>query len=82
MKTDKIDTIDPLTYQSGKIPKSSTIRLQIWSSDHKFWINDELIFQSKGDIESFLTQPFRTNDRTSSDTNTIGTVSLWRDEYE
>lgn len=82
IETDRIVTIDDITHQTGKIPKTSIIKLEIWSNDHMFWTNDKLLFQSEGDVESFLTQPFRTDNQTLPESNTVDTVSFWRDEYE
>lgn len=83
MKTEEVDTIDDITYQSEKVPKTSNIKLEIWVNYiNIFWTNEKLIFQSKGDIESFLTQPFRKDNQTSTVINTIETISFWRDEYE
>lgn len=83
MKTEEVDTIDDITYQSEKVPKTSNIKLEIWVNYiNIFWTNEKLIFQSEGDIESFLTQPFRKDNQTSTVINTIETISFWRDEYE
>lgn len=79
-KTDKLH--DDIIYQSGKIRKNSVIKLEIWLNDNLFWTKDEMIFQSEGDVESFLTQPTRRNNQNSTDFNTIQTISFWRDEYE
>lgn len=84
-KTETIYANDDITIETEKIPKASIIKLELWSSDRIFWSNDKLIFSSEGDIQSFLTQPFRKDAQNSTDIysiETIETISFWRDEYQ
>lgn len=81
-KSDKIYANDDVTYHSDKIPKNSTIKLQIWGSNScVLWAKDELIFNSEGDVESFLAQPIRKDPNNPAGIDTIETISFWRNEY-
>lgn len=71
---------DPkLTFTTAKIRRNSTIKVELWDARRGFWDYDELLFQTEGDIDSFLNEPRRQ----SADTynfNTIEAVSFWQDE--
>ena len=76
-------------YVSEKIKKSSEIKIQIWDKDWTtLWGSDELIFETIGDVNSFLNEPYRGGQLFESINsfltiqNSINTYSFWEDEYE
>lgn len=79
-------------YVSGKILKNSTIKIEIWDDDQQtgllVWAssNDDLVLRTEGDIENFLSNPFRAGVTTTgaqfNGQNSINTYSFWEDEYE
>lgn len=76
-------SFDPkVTFTTAKIPKNSTVRIEIWHAKSAFWDRDSLILTTDGDIDSFLKQPLREVDHQLKNDNFVETVSFWRDEYE
>lgn len=79
-------------YVSGRIPKSSTIKIEIWDDDQQtgvlsvFSSNDDLVLRTEGNIEDFLNNPFRAGVTTTgaqfNGQNSINTYSFWESEYE
>lgn len=79
-------------YVSGKIPKNSSITVEVWDDDHFtgilaiFSSSDDLVLRSEGDVDDFLKNPFRTGVLTTgaqfNGQNSINTYSFWEDEYE
>ena len=73
------------TFTTAKIPKTSTIKIEIVRSKSKKNGNsskDKLILSSMGEIRSFLEHPLRTGAKINGGTNRIETISFWQDEYE
>lgn len=80
-------------YVSDKIPKTSTIKIQVYDDDsvriftfaNKF-IEDDLLLETEGTIDSFLKNPFRSGaimKKTQlNGQNSINTYVFWEDEYE
>lgn len=82
-ETDKFVTNVNRTFTSVKIPKNSSIRLEIWDAKSGFFEKkDELILRSEGDIDSFLNEPIRKGVYVLGDLNRIETMSFWIDEYK
>lgn len=74
-------------YTSELIPKTSTIKIEIWDDDSGFLGSEsDLVLRTVGDISSFVQNPFRggtTVTKTSpSGQNSINTLVFWEDEYE
>lgn len=80
-------------YVSGKIPRNSKIKVEIWDDDlftewflKPFSTDDDLVLQSEGDVDDFLNNPFRAGVITTgaqfNGQNSISTYSFWEDEYE
>lgn len=64
-----------------RIPKSSKIKIKIF--DHGvLWEKTAVILNTKGDIDSFLTEPLRKGANINGKQNAIETVSFWLDEYK
>lgn len=71
------------TFSTGKIKKSSIIKIEVWASKtDKNDDNDKLILRTEGDIDSFLEEPLRTGTQFNNGLNRIETMSFWQDEYE
>lgn len=73
-----------ITYETAKIAKNSTIKLEIWNGG-SFWTRERMIFTTDGDIDSFLKQPIRIGIgevQTLDNVNSIETMSFWLDEYK
>lgn len=68
-------------FTSAKIPKTATIKIEIWNSKSNAK-EDKLILSSEGDVNSFLEQPLRTGAHFDQGDNRIETISFWQDEYE
>lgn len=71
-----------VTFTTSKIPKNSTIMIQIWDASAAFWEKDALILNTEGDIDSFLNEPLREGVIIKDNRNAIETVPFWQDEYE
>lgn len=66
-------------YQSIKIPKKSTLKIEIWDDDSGFFgTADDLILQTQGSIDSFL----KTSIHLSARKNVMETITFWQDEFE
>lgn len=65
------------TYYSPKIPKNSTIRIEIWD-DNSFEKNknDNLLLDHSMDIDSLLNTPF-----IAKDFSVLLANSIWRDDF-
>lgn len=72
---------DDITFETAKILKNSTIKLEIWDARSGFWSGKKSIFSTVGDVESFLDHPIRKNSINSSEAISAETISFWRDEY-
>lgn len=70
------------TFTSIKIPKTSTIRIEIWDARSGYFEKDMLILKSEGDVNSFLSEPIRRGVYVLGDLNRIETLSFWIDEYK
>lgn len=73
------------TYYSSKIPKTSTIKVQLWDSDEKRLLNnDDLILEAEGTIESFMKSSIRPDgaSRIDEKTNLLETTTIWQDELK
>lgn len=81
-ETDKFVINVNKTFASVKIPKTSTIRLEIWDAKSGFFESDAKILKSEGDVEPFLNDPIRKGVYVSGDLNSIETMSFWIDEYK
>lgn len=83
-RKDKILHDVDITFETTKIPKNSTIKLEIWDASSILWVwaSDELIFSTEGDIESFLDEPFRKGIREFEYLDSIETMSFWINEYK
>lgn len=73
-------------YTSDKISKSSRIKIELWDDDSGFLGSaDDLILRTEGNIDSFLRNGVRegavVRDLFVSYTNSIVTISFWKDEY-
>lgn len=66
-----------ITFTSARISKKSTIRIEVRDVG-----SGTLIFDTEGDVESFLKQPLREGEPVCKHANSIETVSFWRDEYQ
>lgn len=74
-----------ITYQSTKIPKTSTIKIEIWDHNSGFFRKaDDLILETEGSIESFMETPIRPVAASvfNRRQNLVETVSFWQDELE
>lgn len=72
-----------VTYQSTKISKTSTIKIELWDDDSGFFGNpDDLILESAGSVEAFVKTPIRDGAVIDSHQNLIETTSFWQDEME
>lgn len=71
-----------ITFETAKILKNSTIKLEIWDAGSGFWSEEKSIFSTVGDVESFLDHPIRENSMNSSEAISAETISFWRDEHE
>lgn len=71
-----------ITFTTAKVPKNSTIKIEIWHAKSRFWDSDALILDSEGNIESFLNEPLRKGNHYYENDNWIETMSFWRDEIE
>lgn len=74
-------------YTSELIPKTSTIRIDIWDDDSGFLGSEaDLVLRTVGDVTSFVENPFRggttCTKRSPSGQNSINTIVFWEDEYE
>lgn len=70
-------------YQSIKIPKSSTIKIEVWDDDSGFFgTADDLILRTEGTIDSFMKSSIRYGAVFSTRRNSIETISFWQDEFE
>lgn len=85
-RTDKTLHDVDITYETAKIPKNSTIKLEIWDANGSaFWSSEKLLFSTDGDIDSFLNEPVRKGAievHNLDDVNSIETMSFWLDEYK
>lgn len=66
-----------ITFTSARISKTSTIRIEVWDTS-----SSTLILSTEGDVESFLKQPLREGEPVCKHSNSIETISFWRDEYQ
>lgn len=70
-------------YTSDRIPKTSTIRIEIWDDDSGFFGSEsDLVLRTEGDVISFVNNPFRGGATSPSGQNSINTFVFWEDEYE
>lgn len=67
-------------YLSKKIPKTTTIKIQVWDSDSFLYGGDDLIQETEGTIDSFLQQPIRYGAQKDGEQNAIETSVFWQDE--
>lgn len=68
-----------ITFTTGRILKTSTIRIEVKDAS-----SGDLILETEGDVESFLKKPVRESETGCKHTynvNSIETVSFWRDDY-
>lgn len=73
------------TYTSGRIPKTATIKIEVWNSKTEKLSasrREKLIQRSEGDIDSYLDHPLRIGAQIEGSANRIETMSFWQDEYE
>lgn len=71
------------TYQTIKIPKTSTIKIEVWDDDSGFFGSaDDLVQSAEGSIDSFIKTPIRDGAVFSTQQNLIETISFWQDELE
>lgn len=70
-----------ITFTTERIPKNSTIRIEIWDKGAGFWKSDALIQRTEGNVESFLNKPLRNGGNCSENHNSIETMSFWSDEF-
>lgn len=68
------------TFISAKIPKKSTIKLEVWRP--KSGGEDKLILRTEGDVDSFLKEPLRKGTHFDHGDNRIETISFWEDAYD
>lgn len=80
-KDETLHDVD-ITFETAKIPKNSTIKFEIWDGSCGFWSGEKFIFSTDGNVESFLNDPFRENDRDTKKIDAIEIMSFWRDEYK
>lgn len=72
-----------VTYQSIKIPKKSTVKIEIWDDDSGFFgSSDDLVQSTEGSIDSFMKTPIRTGATFSTNQNLIETIVFWQDEFQ
>lgn len=81
-QVDKFMSSVDKTFMSAKIPKTSTIKIEIWDASSGFWESDTLIMRTEGDVNSFLNEPLRRGIYAYGDVNAIETMSFWTDEYK
>lgn len=71
------------TYQSIKIPKKLTIKIEVWDDDSGFFGSaDDLIQSTEGSIDSFMKTTLRDGAVFSTQQNLIETISFWQDELK
>lgn len=70
-----------ISFETAKISKNSTIKLEIWDAG-SFWFGKKSICCTGGDIDSFLNHPIRSNSKNSSKTISAEVMPFWRDEYK
>lgn len=79
-RNDKIIHDVDFAFETAKISKNSTIKLEIWHTSG-FWSGMKLAFSTNGNVDSFLSRPYRENGHNSSNVNLIETMSFWKHEY-
>lgn len=68
-----------LTYSKWyRIPKTTMIKIKVWDSDSLPLDDDDLIQETEGNIDSFLTEPIRKGVQREDKQNFIETVTIWR----
>lgn len=86
IKHDKSSHHSDIIFETAKISKNSTIKLQIWDAGCGLFTKTEFLFSTKGNIDSFLNQPFRENQRKFigkfARVEAIETMSFWLDEFK
>lgn len=72
-----------VTYQSIKIPKRSTIKIEVWDDDSGFFATaDDLVQRSEGNIDYFIKTSIHDGAVFSTNQNLIETIAFWQDELE
>lgn len=82
---DKFSYIVDKTITTGKIPRTSTIKIEVWNSKTEKLTastRKKLIQRSEDDIDSYLKHPLRIGAQIEGSANRIETMSFWQDEYE
>lgn len=70
-----------VTYQSIKIPKKSSLKIEVWDDDSGFFGSaDDLVQSSEGSIDSFIKTPIRSGAVFATHQNLIETIVFWQDE--
>lgn len=69
-------------FTTAKIPKTATIKIEVWHSKTDDANKDKLILSTEGNVESFLQRPLRTGTEFEKGVNQIETMSFWQDERE
>lgn len=69
------------TFTSTRIPKTSTIKIEIWRSKSLAHHHEKIILRTEGNVESFLKQPIRSGAHFEHGDNRIETMSFWQDDY-
>lgn len=69
------------TFTTEKIPRKSTIKIEVWRSKSMASHQEKIILSTEGDVDSFLKQPIRTGAHFDRGDNRIETMSFWQDEY-
>lgn len=86
IRNDKTSHHADTTFETAKISKNSTITLQIWDAGCGLWSKKAFEFTTSGNIDSFLNQPFRENQRKFISKfikiEAVETMSFWTDEYK
>lgn len=67
---------------TGKIPKTSKIRIEVWDESSAIFENDHVILETEGDVDSFLKEPLRKGAWVKDQQNAIETVSFWQDDFK
>lgn len=71
-----------LTYRSGKINKSSKIKIELWDNDDP--VKHSRVFDTEGNISSFILEPIRCTYRANiyNTTKFVETTTIWIDHLE
>lgn len=85
LRTKKVDGFSfdaNLSFTTVKIPKNSTIKIEIWDANLGFLDFNTRIFSKEGTVDSFLNGQILQSDSFGEKDNSIEMISFWRDETE